>query len=431
MARKVLTMIKLQIPAAAANPAPPVGPALGQHGVNIMEFCKAFNAQTQADAGTIIPVEITVFEDRSFTFITKTPPAAVLIKQAIGIEKGSGEPNREKVGTISRDQVRQIAETKLPDLNAHDVDQAMKIIEGTARSMGVDVGMSKHGKRYRELREQIDRTREYPPAEAVSTVKAMQSAKFTEAVEVHIRLGVNVRHADQQVRGTMVLPHGLGRDVTVAVFAQGDKAREAEAAGADAVGGEDLAERVSGGWTDFDVAIATPDMMPVVGKLGRVLGPQGKMPNPKVGHRHRGRRPRGRAGEGRAGSSTAPTAPGIVHLVIGRADFDERRLLENYAALIEEIVRAKPAAAKGRYIRSVTLTTTMGPGVHVDPTRTRDLAGGGSRRVVPSHAPTTLACAPKTAGGHRRKPGPGGGSGMTDWSAFLPACVRAFCHRDR
>jgi large subunit ribosomal protein L11 len=139
MARKVLTMIKLQIPAGAANPAPPVGPALGQHGVNIMEFCKAFNAQTQADAGTIIPVEITVFEDRSFTFITKTPPAAILIKQAIGIEKGSAEPHRDKVGTISRDQVRQIAETKLPDLNAHDIDHAMKIIEGTARSMGVDV----------------------------------------------------------------------------------------------------------------------------------------------------------------------------------------------------------------------------------------------------------------------------------------------------
>jgi large subunit ribosomal protein L11 len=133
MARKVLTMIKLQIP------APPVGPALGQHGVNIMEFCKAFNAQTQQDAGTIIPVEITVFEDRSFTFITKTPPAAVLIRQAIGIAKGSGEPNREKVGTISRAQLRQIAETKMPDLNANDIDHAVRIIEGTARSMGVDV----------------------------------------------------------------------------------------------------------------------------------------------------------------------------------------------------------------------------------------------------------------------------------------------------
>ena len=133
-------MIKLQVPGGAANPAPPVGPALGQHGVNIMEFCKAFNAQTQDQNGRIIPVEITVFEDRSFTFITKTPPAAVLIKEAAAIEKGSPEPNREKVGRITRDQVRQIAETKLPDLNARDLDQAAKIIEGTARSMGVEVG---------------------------------------------------------------------------------------------------------------------------------------------------------------------------------------------------------------------------------------------------------------------------------------------------
>ncbi|MBA2794112.1 MAG: 50S ribosomal protein L11 [Thermoleophilaceae bacterium] len=139
MAKKVLTLIKLQVPGGAANPAPPVGPALGQHGVNIMEFTKAFNAQTQNDAGTIIPVVITVYEDRSFTFVTKTPPAAVLIKQAIGLEKGSGEPNREKVGTITRAQVREIAEKKMPDLNANDVDAAQKIIEGTARSMGVVV----------------------------------------------------------------------------------------------------------------------------------------------------------------------------------------------------------------------------------------------------------------------------------------------------
>ncbi|MDQ3648022.1 MAG: 50S ribosomal protein L11 [Actinomycetota bacterium] len=139
MARKVLTLIKLQVPGGQANPAPPVGPALGQHGVNIMEFCKAFNAQTQDAGGTTIPVEITVYEDRSFTFITKTPPAAVLIKEAIGVEKGSSEPNRDKVGRISQAQVRQIAERKLPDLNAHDLDQAAKIIEGTARSMGVEV----------------------------------------------------------------------------------------------------------------------------------------------------------------------------------------------------------------------------------------------------------------------------------------------------
>jgi large subunit ribosomal protein L11 len=141
MAKKVLTLIKLQIPGGQANPAPPVGPALGQHGVNIMEFCKAFNAETQAQNGRITPVEITVFEDRSFTFITKTPPAAVLIKEALNIQKGSGEPNREKVGRLSRDQVRAIAETKLVDLNARDIDEAAKVIAGTARSMGVDVDL--------------------------------------------------------------------------------------------------------------------------------------------------------------------------------------------------------------------------------------------------------------------------------------------------
>jgi len=141
MAKKVLTLIKLQIPGGQANPAPPVGPALGQHGVNIMEFCKAFNAETQAQNGRIIPVEITVFEDRSFTFITKTPPAAVLIKEALNIQKGSGEPNRDKVGRLTRDQVRAIAETKLVDLNARDIDEAAKVIAGTARSMGVDVDL--------------------------------------------------------------------------------------------------------------------------------------------------------------------------------------------------------------------------------------------------------------------------------------------------
>ena len=141
MAKKILTVIKLQIPGGQANPAPPVGPALGQHGVNIMEFCKAFNAQTQQENGRIIPVEITVFEDRSFTFITKTPPAAVLIKEALGLDKGSGEPNREKVGRLTRDQVRAIAEAKLVDLNARDVDEASKVIAGTARSMGVEVDL--------------------------------------------------------------------------------------------------------------------------------------------------------------------------------------------------------------------------------------------------------------------------------------------------
>jgi large subunit ribosomal protein L1 len=232
--------------------------------------------------------------------------------------------------------------------------------------------LSRRGRGYTAARSQIDREHEYSPAEAFSLLKQLGSKKFNESVELHVRTGLNVRHADEQLRGTIALPNGLGKNVSVAVFAQGDKAREAEAAGADHVGGDDLAQRVTDGFTDFDVAIATPDMMPVVGKLGRVLGPQGKMPNPKVGTvTDDVARAVEQAKAGRVEYRTDRT--GIVHLVIGRADFDERRLLENYAALIDEIVRAKPAAAKGRYIRSVTLTTTMGPGVHVDPTRTRDL----------------------------------------------------------
>ena len=232
--------------------------------------------------------------------------------------------------------------------------------------------MPKHGKRYRRSLDTVDRENQYAPSEAVSLIKGFQSVKFPETVEVHIRTGLNVRHADEQLRGTLALPNGLGRDVTIAVFAKGDKAREAEEAGADVVGAEDLAERVEGGFTDFDVAIATPDLMPVVGRLGRILGPQGKMPNPKVGTVTNDI---GSAvEESKAGKVEYRTdRSAIVHLTIGRTDFDERALLENYAAVIDEIVRAKPAAAKGRYLRTVTLTTTMGPGVRVDPARTRNI----------------------------------------------------------
>ncbi len=373
MAKKVLTLIKLQIPAGAANPAPPVGPALGQHGVNIMEFCKAFNAQTQADSGTIIPVEITVFEDRSFTFITKTPPAAVLIKEAAGIPKGSGEPHTTKVGSITVDQARSIAERKMPDLNANDLDAATKIIAGTARSMGVTGGRDEpmaRGKRYRAAYDLVDRDKAYDPAEAVTLLKETSKAGFDETVELHMLLGVNVRHAEEQLRGTLALPRGLGKDVTIAVFAEGEKAREATDAGAQFVGGEDLAARVEEGWTDFDVAISTPAMMPTVGKLGRVLGPQGKMPNPKVGTVTDDI---GKAvDEAKAGKVEYRTdRQAIVHLSIGKTSFDADALLENYAAVIEEIIRAKPAAAKGKYLMSVTLTSTMGPGIRVDTSKTR------------------------------------------------------------
>ena len=232
--------------------------------------------------------------------------------------------------------------------------------------------MSRRGKRYRELYARVDREREYSPAEAITLVRELQSARFPEMIECHIRTGLNVRHADQQLRGTISLPHGLGKDVKVAVFAKGDKAREAEEAGADVVGAEDLAKRVEEGFTDFDIAIATPDLMPVVGRLGRVLGPQGKMPNPKVGTVTMDvAKAVVESKAGKVEYRTDRTA--IVHLAIGKLDFTERALLENYAAIIEELIRARPSAAKGRYLRSITLASTMGPGVKVDPSRTRDI----------------------------------------------------------
>jgi large subunit ribosomal protein L1 len=232
--------------------------------------------------------------------------------------------------------------------------------------------MASHGKSYTEARGRYDREREYEPVEAIALVKQLSTAKFNESVEVHVRTGLNVRHADEQLRGTIALPNGLGKNVKVAVFAQGDKAREALEAGADHVGAEDLAEKILEGFDDFDVAIATPDLMPVVGRLGRVLGPSGKMPNPKVGTVTMDVAKA--VEESKAGKIEYRTdRNAIVHLVIGKRDFEERSLLENYAAVIEELVRAKPAAAKGRYIRSVTFASTMGPGVRVDPSRTRDI----------------------------------------------------------
>ncbi len=217
------------------------------------------------------------------------------------------------------------------------------------------------GKRYREAYEKIDRTRAYEPAEAVRLIKQTGAAKFDETVELHLRLGVNVRHAEEQLRGTLALPRGLGKDLTVAVFAEGDAARQASEAGADEVGSDELVSKVEEGWTDFDVAIATPALMPKVGKLGRVLGPQGKMPNPKVGTVTDDVAKA--VSEAKAGKVEYRTdKQAIVHLSIGKASFEESALLENYAAVIEEIIRAKPAAAKGRYILSVTMTTTMGPG---------------------------------------------------------------------
>jgi large subunit ribosomal protein L1 len=233
--------------------------------------------------------------------------------------------------------------------------------------------MAKHGKTFLEARAKVDREHEYQPAEAIALIKETKRAKFDESVEVHIRTGLNVRHADEQLRGTIALPHGLGKNVKIAVFARGDKAREAEEAGADIVGAEDLAERIQNeGFTDFDVAIATPDMMPVVGRLGRILGPSGKMPNPKVGTVTMDvAKAVEESKAGKVEYRTDRTA--IVHMTVGKTSFPEEHLLANYQAILEELIRAKPSAAKGKYLRSVVLAATMGPGIKVDPTRTRDL----------------------------------------------------------
>jgi large subunit ribosomal protein L1 len=245
----------------------------------------------------------------------------------------------------------------------------------------------RHGKNYRNARAQIDREKLYTPAEAVRMLKEFPAAKFDETVEAHFNLGLNVRHAEQQLRGTLMLPHGTGRESRVAVFADGEKAREALEAGADVVGTADLAKQIEEGFDDFDVAVATPDQMGVVGKLGRILGPRGKMPNPKTGTVTMDVAKA--VQEAKAGKLEYRTDRGAnVHVAIGKKNFDEKQLLENYATLIDEIMRAKPAAAKGRYIKTVTLTSTMGPGIHVDPARTRgiveELEGAPAEEAVPA-----------------------------------------------
>ena len=232
--------------------------------------------------------------------------------------------------------------------------------------------MAKRGKRYSSARSNIDRDQTYDPADAVRMLKSAKDAKFDETVEVHFSLGLNVRHADEQLRGTLMLPHGTGRDMRVAVFAEGEKAKEAEEAGADVVGSADLAEQIEEGFDDFDIAIATPDMMGVVGKLGRILGPRGKMPNPKTGTVTF--EVEKAVSESKAGKLEYRTDRGAnVHVSIGKKSFDERSLVENYATILDEILRVRPASTKGRYIKSITLATTMGPGIRVDPNKTRDV----------------------------------------------------------
>ena len=230
----------------------------------------------------------------------------------------------------------------------------------------------KRSKAYRAAEQQIEAQKLYSPAQAIHLAKSTSKTKFDPTVEVALRLGVDPRKADQMVRGTVNLPHGTGKTARVLVFATGDRAEEARAAGADFVGSDDLIERIQGGWLDFDAVVATPDLMGKVGRLGRVLGPRGLMPNPKTGTVTPDV---GKAVSDIKGGKIEFRVDrhGNLHFIIGKASFDDRSLVENYAAALEEIVRLKPAAAKGRYLRKITFTTTMGPGILVDPARTRGL----------------------------------------------------------
>lgn len=235
-----------------------------------------------------------------------------------------------------------------------------------------EADVAKNGKRYASAIQTVDRDRTYSPREAIKTLKSLPDAKFDETVELSIRLGVDPRKPDQQVRGSIALPKGTGKSMRVAVFAKGEKAAAARDAGADVVGEDDLAERIQGGWLDFDAVVAAPDMMPVVGKLGRVLGPRGLMPNPKSGTVSDDV---GKAVSDIKGGQIEYRTDknGNLHLILGKKSFSDEDLATNYLAVVDEIYRAKPAAAKGRYVKTITISTTMGPGVRIDPVKSKDV----------------------------------------------------------
>lgn len=236
--------------------------------------------------------------------------------------------------------------------------------------------MSKHGKKYLAAVAKIDRSKDYPPAEAVSLAKQTHYAGFDATVEVHIRLGVDPRHADQQVRDVVVLPHGLGKSVRVLVFAQGDGASLAREAGADIIADDEVLAKIQAGWTEFDVAIATPDMMGKVGRLGRVLGPRGLMPNPKAGTVVPAEDIGRVVNESKAGRvEFRVDKTSNLHVPIGKISFEEKKIYENLAALMEAVKKARPSSVKGTYIRRITLTTTMGPGIKLDLTQAQEMEG--------------------------------------------------------
>ena len=409
MAKKVLTLIKLQIPGGQANPAPPVGPALGQHGVNIVEFTKAFNAQTAHENGRIIPVEITVFEDRSFTFITKTPPAAVLIKEVLNLQSGSAEPNMRQggqahPGAAPLDRRDEDARPERARRRAGD--------EGHRRHGPLDGrgggGMSGHGKRYTAARAKIDRENLYSPVEAIKILKDIEGAKFDETVEVHFRLGLNVRHADEQLRGTLMLPHGTGRDDAGRRVRRGRQGPRGRGGGRrhrrlgrsrreDRGRLRRLRRRDRDARPDGQRRQARP--------RARAARPDAE---PEDGHRHVRRRARPSRTRRPASSSTAPTvAPTSTSRSARRASTSARSSRTTPRSSRRSCGRSPPPS-KGRYIKGITLTSTMGPGLHVDPARMRGIveeleeaAACRERRGLSGPICPTRP-SPKTAGSPRR-----------------------------
>src|SRR6266705_1536328 len=373
MAKKVTGYLKLQVPAGAANPSPPIGPALGQRGLNIMEFCKAFNAQTQKEEkNTPIPVVITIYADRSFTFELRTPPMSFFIKKAAKLTSGSKLPGGDQSPGArdrrSKDEGSELRHHR----SGHENGRGLGPFDGR-RGGGVTVMAI--GKRLKKASEGDDREKLYPLADAIKMVKERAKSKFDETIEIAINLGVDPRHADQMVRGVVNLPNGTGRTLRVGVFARGAKADEAKAAGADVVGAEDLVEKVQAGNIDFDRCVATPDLMPLVGRLGKVLGPRGMMPNPKVGTVTMDVTSAVKGAKGGSVEFRVEKA-GIVQAGIGKASFSEEKLVENVKALADAVAKAKPAGAKGTYIQRIAISSTMGPGVKIDTATLIGNAGG-------------------------------------------------------
>ena len=284
MAKEIAGQIKLQIKGGAANPSPPVGPALGSKGINIMEFCKQFNARTQDKAGKVLPVVITYYADKTFDFVVKTPPVAVQLLEASKQKSGSAQPNRKKVAQVTWDTVKAIAEDKLVDrrYSAKHGDYGHWNIPGN-EPLKVDWKMSKVTKNRKLAAGKLEEGKMYTLQEASALVKEITTTKFDASVDVDVRLGVDPRKSNQMVRGVVSLPHGTGKETRVLVLCTPDKEAEAKAAGADYVGLDEYIEKIKGGWTDIDIIITMPAIMGKIGALGRVLGPRGLMPNPKSG----------------------------------------------------------------------------------------------------------------------------------------------------